>query len=267
MVAWPTHRHRRQALDHAGGAQQRYRGQQSTPLPSGATTIPEGAKPASRGNACPDGSTTSASGRRCMFFPLSISSWHSEPSRPWRWSLRAVPAAVAAWRCGSTWSLRGALAPRVAWAPQSQRTLSRGSPHREGRVAEHAGPRGGQGGLARRWRVRWDGASGHAERARLGLRRPYGHEPDGDVGGRPLAPRCMRRVSPAGEADGVHRGLGPTRGVWSRPGTGWLGQGVARAPVSGEQAGDSRGGLSLVAKALPHRDFFLRPEKSRFPYS
>ena len=55
MVAWPTHRHRRQALDHAGGAQQRYRGQQEPPLPSGATTIPEGPKPASRGQRLPRG--------------------------------------------------------------------------------------------------------------------------------------------------------------------------------------------------------------------
>ena len=58
-----------------------------------------------------------------------------------------------------------------------------------------------------------------------------------------------------------------TRGVWSHHGAVLLGQGVSRAPVSGQQSGDSRGGVSLVSKALPHRDLFLRPEKPRLPYS
>jgi hypothetical protein len=31
-----------------------------------------------------------------------------------------------------------------------------------------------------------------------------------------------------------------------------LGQGVARALVSGQQSGNSRGGVSLVSQALPH---------------
>ena len=91
---------------------------------------------------------------------------------------------------------------------------------------------------------------------------PYGHEHDGDVGGRTRAPRCLRRLSPAGEAAGVNRGLWHTRGVSSRHGTVGLGQGVARAPGAGEQSGDSRGGVSLVSKAMPQRDFFRRPEKS-----
>ena len=44
-------------------------------------------------------------------------------------------------------------------------------------VAEEQGhPRGGQGGLSGRRRVRWDGAAGDTERAGLVLRLPDGHE-------------------------------------------------------------------------------------------
>ena len=63
------------------------------------------------------------------------------------------------------------------------------------------------------------------------------------------------------------RGLDHTRCVWSSHGAVVLGHGVSRAAVSGEQSGDSRGGVSLVSKALPYRDLFRRPEKSRLPYS
>jgi hypothetical protein len=77
----------------------------------------------------------------------------------------------------------------------------------------------------------------------------------------------LRRVSPAGEAHCVTRGLCHTRDVWPHHGAVLLGQGVSRALVYGQQSGDSRGGVSLVSKALPHRDLFLRPEKPRFPYS
>ena len=77
----------------------------------------------------------------------------------------------------------------------------------------------------------------------------------------------LRRVAPAGEADGVTRGLRHTRYVWSHHGAVWLGQGISRAPVAGQQSGNSRGGVSLVSQALPPRDLFLRPEKPRFPYS
>jgi hypothetical protein len=57
------------------------------------------------------------------------------------------------------------------------------------------------------------------------------------------------------------------RGVWSHHGAVLLGQGVSRAPVSGQQSGDRRGGLPLLSKAVPHRDVFLGPEKPRLPYS
>ena len=48
-------------------------------------------------------------------------------------------------------------------------------------------PEGGHGGLARRRRVRWNSAAGHAARDGLVLRVPDGHEHDGDMGGRVLS--------------------------------------------------------------------------------
>src|SRR5262245_14315002 len=87
------------------------------------------------------------------------------------------------------------------------------------------------------------------------------------MGGEDLSPRCVRRVSPAGEADCVTRGLCYPRGVWSYHGAVLLGQGVSRALVSGQQSDNRRGGVSRVSKALPHRDLFLRPEKPRLSYS
>src|SRR6267143_4906285 len=74
-------------------------------------------------------------------------------------------------------------------------------------------------------------------------------------------------MSQAGQADRVEGGPLHTRGVWSSHGAVLLGQGVSRAAVFGQQYGHSRGSLSLLCKALSHRDLFLRPEKSRFPYS
>jgi hypothetical protein len=65
----------------------------------------------------------------------------------------------------------------------------------------------------------------------------------------------------------VTRGLGHTRDVWPHHGAVWLGQGVSRVLGYGQQAGDSSGGVSLVSKALPHRDLFRRPDKPRFPYA
>src|SRR5215510_12163135 len=83
----------------------------------------------------------------------------------------------------------------------------------------------------------------------------------------PFRLEVLGAVSPAREADCVTRGLRHSRGVWSHHGAVVLGQRVSRAPVFSQQSSDSRGGGSLVSKALPHRDFFLRPEKPRFSYS
>ena len=83
--------------------------------------------------------------------------------------------------------------------------------------------------------------------------------------GEPL-PRRARRVSPAGEAHCVIRGLGHPRGVWSHHGAVLLGQGyqepwyLVNNLATAEEA-------CRVYPGLPHRDFFLRPEKSRVPYS
>jgi hypothetical protein len=157
------------------------------------------------------------------------------------------------------------LAWRVRHSPTGP--CPRGTPHRRGRTAALVAPRGGHGDRSGRRRVRWDRASGHPARDGLVLRVPYGHAHDGAVGGRDVSPRCVRRVSPAGAADGGKRGLCHTRGVWPNPGTVLLGHGGSRAPVSGAQPGDSRGGVPLVAQALPHRDLFFRPAKPRLPSS
>jgi hypothetical protein len=74
-------------------------------------------------------------------------------------------------------------------------------------------------------------------------------------------------VSPTWEAACAQRGLDHTRYIRASHGAVLLGRGVSRAPASGQQSGDSRGGVSLVSKALPDRDLFLRPEKPRFPYA
>jgi hypothetical protein len=50
--------------------------------------------------------------------------------------------------------------------------------------------------------------------------------------------------------------------AWPGHGAVLLGQGVARALVSGQQSGNSRGGVSLVSQALPHEIFFS-DQKSR----
>ena len=105
------------------------------------------------------------------------------------------------------------------------------------------------------------------QRAGLVLCVPHGHEHDGDVGRRDLSPRYLGGVSQARQTDCVTGCPCHPRGVWSNHGAVLLGQGVSRAAVFGQQSGDSRGGVSLVSKAFPHRDLFLRPEKPRFPYS
>ena len=48
-----------------------------------------------------------------------------------------------------------------------------------------------------------------------------------------------------------------TRSVWSHHGAVLLGQGVSRAAVFGQPYGYRRGSVSLVRKALPHRDLFF----------
>src|SRR5215475_12708655 len=79
---------------------------------------------------------------------------------------------------------------------------------------------------------------GDGECAGLVLWVPYGHEPASAMGGADLAPRCVRRVSPGGEAAGVTRGLCYPRGVWSDHGAVLWGHGVSSALVSGQQADD-----------------------------
>ena len=109
-----------------------------------------------------------------MCSPLSLSSWHSEPSRK---TLVVVMEGSAGGR--GCLALRLHVVSKGRALPLAWRGRHRPQGHcpaalHIARVALlRRGPRGGPGGLARRWRVRWDGASGHAERERLGLRRPY----------------------------------------------------------------------------------------------
>ena len=100
--------------------------------------------------------------------------------------------------------------------------------------------------MAGRWGMRWDEAAANAAAGGLVLRVPHGHEHRGDVGERDLPPRCVRRVSQAGQADRVKGGARHTRGVWSHPVAVLLGQGISRTAVFGQQYGHSRGSLSLV---------------------
>src|SRR5438046_3266838 len=84
------------------------------------------------------------------------------------------------------------LAWRVRQAPEGP--LSRRPPHRRGGVDAGGDPSGSQGGLSGGRRVRWDGASGHAERGGLVLCVPHGPEHRGDVGRRELSPRYLGSV-------------------------------------------------------------------------
>ena len=78
-------------------------------------------------------------------------------------------------------------------------------------VDQRGDPRGSQGGLSGRRRVRWDGAAGHAERGGLVLCVPHGHEHRGDVGRRDLSPRYFGGVSQARQTDRVTRRSTVTR--------------------------------------------------------
>ena len=259
-------RPRRQALDHVGGAYQRYRGQQEPPTAQRRHPNPRWPQ------AREPWQTLAPLARQRAYLGGDVLVTVCRP-RVGSVSLRD-PWGRHGWPCRRSWR-RGAEAPRrlsgarpapgVARAPQSHRAWSRGAPHGPGRAAAHGEPHGGHGGLSRRRRVRWAGAAGHTACAGLVLWVPYGHEPASAMGGADLAPRCVRRVSPGGEAAGVTRGLCYPRGVWSDHGAVLWGHGVSSALVSGQQADDRRGGVSLVSKALPHRDLVLRPAKSRRP--
>jgi hypothetical protein len=266
MGSWPASRHSRPALDHAGGAPQRYGGQPEPPTAQRRPHNPRGRQ------ARAPGQTLAQMTRQRAYLGGGVLLTVCRYGRD-------AGSARAAWG-GQGWPCRrpgrrGAEAPRGrerarpapggARAPQSSRAWSRGAPHRRGRAEEPGDPRGGPGGLSGRRRGRWDGSSGHAKRGGLVLRLPYGHAPDGARGGRALAPCCLRHGSPPGEADGAPRGRGHTRGVGARHGAVGLGQGGSRAPGSGQPAGDSRGGVSLVSHARPHRDLCRRPEKPRRP--
>jgi len=266
MVSWPTHRHRRPALDPAGGAPQRYRGEHEPPTAQRRATKPrwpparepcQALDPRARQRAQRGGGILCplCRSRVDAVRPSNAGGGQGGPwRRPWRYGAEAPRGGEGA-----------RAAPGGARAPPSHRAWSRGSPHRPGRVAEPVDSRGGQGRLAGGRRVRGDGAAGPTERAGLGLRVPSSQAHDGDVGGRDCAPRCVRRGSPGGETAGRHRGLWHTRGVWPHHGAVLLGQEVARAPVSGQHEGHRRGGVSLVAHAMPPRDLFLSPAQPRFP--
>ena len=60
----------------------------------------------------------------------------------------------------------------------------------------------------------------------------------------------------------VKRGLCHTRGVWPHHGAVLLGQGVSRAPVSGQQSGNSRGGVSLGIKSASASRPFSQTRKA-----
>ena len=73
-------------------------GSKSTQLPHIATKVPMAPSPRAGSNALPDGSTTSASWRRCTFYRMRISCSVIAPSRPWcsswmaaLWGMGAMP--------------------------------------------------------------------------------------------------------------------------------------------------------------------------------
>ena len=139
----------------------------------------------------------------------------------------------------------------LAWpAPKSQRALSRRPPHCRGRTDEHSDSRRDQGGLSGGRRVGWDGAAGHTARDGVVLRLPDGHEHDSDVGGESFRLDALGTCIQPGKLIELKE-VYLTREAYGPIMVLFVGQGVSRAAVSGQQSGDSRGGMSLVSQALP----------------
>src|SRR5439155_21014131 len=145
----------------------------------------------------------------------------------------------------------------LAGAPRSEGTLSRRPPYRAGRTGERADPSGYAGGVAWRWRIRWDAPTTNSAGRRLVICVPHGVPPDGVVGRRDLSSRHLEGVSQARHPRRVIAGGGYTRSVWTDYAHRLLGQGMESAPVFGHQYGFSRGGVSLVRKAFSDRNLFL----------
>ena len=95
---------------------------------------------------------------------------------------------------------RASPAAGLAGAPSPAGPLSRRSPSRLGRPHQRADPSRDAGGVAGRWRMRWDEAAANAAAGGLVLRVSHGHEHGGDVGGRDLPPGGARRVSQTGQS-------------------------------------------------------------------
>src|SRR5207237_2759526 len=82
----------------------------------------------------------------------------------------------------------------LAGAPRSEGTLSRRPPYRAGRTGERADPSGYAGGVAWRWRIRWDAPTTNSAGRRLVICVPHGVPPDGVVGRRDLSSRHLEGV-------------------------------------------------------------------------
>ena len=234
IVSWPAVRHGRQALGHPCSAQQWHRRQHKPATASPRCARAQRPPPRQpwptlcevvRPRPPPGGGLFASLGRR------------PPPS-----SRRADGGARHGWARGRPWGPRAAdpcplsrpsPAAGLAGAPRPARALSRSAPYRLGRTHQRAHPRGGAGGVARRWGMRWDAPAAHAAGGGLGLRVPHGHAHRGVVGGRALPPRCARGVSQARQAARGKGGPRHTRGVGSHAGGVVVGQRISRTVVCG----------------------------------
>src|SRR5262249_21182878 len=80
------------------------------------------------------------------------------------------------------------------------RAFPRRPSHRLGGAGSRADPGGDEGGVPRRWRVRWDQAARDDARGGLGVCLPHIAESHGDVGRRDVSRRRVGGVSQAGAA-------------------------------------------------------------------
>ena len=99
-------------------------------------------------------------------------------------------------------------------------------PYRRGRAGARTAPAGGIGGVAGRWRVRWDHTPAHCARVWLGLRGPDGQSHHRPVG-RSAFPVCDRgSLYQAGDARRTARCAHDGSRVWPSDVPLLLGQGV-----------------------------------------
>ena len=161
-------------------------GSKSTQLPHIAAKVPNGTNPKAASNALRGGSTTPTSWRRCTFALCGRLVAHL--------ALQTVVLVMDGSGVG-----RGCTALMIhvvykgralRWPggyAKPRRALSRRTPYRLGRPSSASDPSRGAGGVAGRWRIRWDALQQRAAGG-LVLRVSHGHKHRGDVGGRDLPP-------------------------------------------------------------------------------